>query len=546
MTASIDLQVSAFSKHSQSVPFKHVNCVDEKKVLDVKWIQFIDSGGQSEYHEILPLFVQNTSVTVFVLNLSETLSHYPTIEYYGSDGKPIGKAYQSPLSHEQILHRCLGAIYSQDKDSKPMIITVGTHRDTEHTCSESIEEKNRKLDLLFDPNNFRAFRLVQSLAKAIIPLNCKVPTEEDKMVAKVLQNGISQDALSKVKKMPIAWFGLEVLLRKSSHGGILTLSECPECAKKLHIQGEVFSAALHHLVHHNMFLYYPEVLPQTVFCDPQVILSKVSKLVQFYYKLKTHSDECALQLVDTNILRLFIDHALISVELLDSFFGNLFVEGQFSSKEFVSILVNRSVISAVNDKDYLMPSLLPHLEPKETVTYCPKCDQISALAIHFKRGCAPTGVFCGLVAYLISAKNPYGWKVCMDRRKPSCLYRNCIMLVMKCPGIVTLTDNLSYFEVHVDGASIDQCREIKECIHNGILSACAALNYSDVDFEDGFACPGTRCSVDPPHVAVVTCSLTSIGHVYKWRCTIIERQQGDLNGCQLVWLNSKYAKCAEL
>lgn len=133
----------------------------------------------------------------------------------------------------------------------------------------------------------------------------------------------------------------------------------------------------------------------------------------------------------------------------------------------------------------------------------------------------------------------------MDRRKPSCLYRNRIMFVMKGPGTVTLTDNLSYFEVHVDGASGDQCREIKECIHNGIQSACSTLNYSAVNFEDGFACPGTGCNVDPPHVAIVTCSLTSTGHVYKWRCTIIERQQGDLNGCQLVWLNSKYTQCVD-
>ena len=59
----------------------------------MKWIQFIDSGGQLQYHDILPLFVQNPGVAIFVLNLSEKLSHQPAIEYYGADGKPVGKAY---------------------------------------------------------------------------------------------------------------------------------------------------------------------------------------------------------------------------------------------------------------------------------------------------------------------------------------------------------------------------------------------------------------------------------------------------------------------
>ena len=61
--------------------------VVNKKLFGVKWIQFIDSGGQLQYHDILPLFIQDPVVTIFVLKLSEELSHHPTIEYYGADGK---------------------------------------------------------------------------------------------------------------------------------------------------------------------------------------------------------------------------------------------------------------------------------------------------------------------------------------------------------------------------------------------------------------------------------------------------------------------------
>ena len=129
----------------------------------MKWIQFIDSGGQLQYHDILPLFVQNPGVAIFVLNLSEKLSHQPAIEYYGADGKPVGKAYQSSLSHQQILQHCLGAMCSQDVH--PLIITVGTHRDAADRCSESINEKNQQLMKLLAADRFVCCVMERSLQK---------------------------------------------------------------------------------------------------------------------------------------------------------------------------------------------------------------------------------------------------------------------------------------------------------------------------------------------------------------------------------------------
>ena len=40
-----------------------------------KWIQFIDSGGQFQYHDILPLFIQNPGVTIFVRRTIPTPNH---------------------------------------------------------------------------------------------------------------------------------------------------------------------------------------------------------------------------------------------------------------------------------------------------------------------------------------------------------------------------------------------------------------------------------------------------------------------------------------
>ena len=486
----------------------------------MKWIQFIDSGGQFQYHDILPLFIQNPGVAIFVLNLSEELSHHPAIEYYGADGKPVSRPYQSSLSHEQILQHCLGAIRSQD--ARPLIITVGTHRDAAGKCSESIKAKNLKLKALLDAGSFRILCNGESLKDVMFAVNGKTPQDEDRHVSKVLRQKIASMCPQAIK-MPIAWFGLEVLLQRSSHDGILSLVECQVCAKSLHIEGDAFSAALHHLVYHNVFLHYPEALPQTVFCDPQVVLTKVTELVEYHHKLLHSPDEGVTAESD---LVTFRDHGLLSVELLSKF-PKHYTEGLFTPEDLLKLLVSvRAIAMTRVGGQFLMPALLPHLDSGQVSKYRQQGTTLVVRPIH---GCIPSGLFCCLVAHLLSPTNQSPWRVCMKRDKPLCLYRNCITFGLKHKTeLVTLVDMFSYILLHVNDISSQVCREIRCCVHSGIMSACGILKYQGVQFEDAFMCAGASCTSDPPHVATVVLEK-------KWICSIVGDQSGDLSEDQLMW-----------
>ena len=478
--------------------------------------------GQLQYHDILPLFIQDPMVTIFVLKLSEELSHHPTIEYYGADGKPVGKPYQSSLSHKQILQHCLGMIHSQD--AHPLIIVVGTHQDALRWrfWKESMEEKNKQLKALLDPTHFDVLNCGEGLIFAVNGLS---PEDVDRHVAQVLKKQIISNLPQQLIKMPLAWFGLEVVLQRTSHDGLLSLEECKVSAKRFYIEGDVFSAALHHLVKHNVFLYYPEVLPQTVFCDPQVVLTKVTELVQYHHKLRDNPEEGVAVRGD---LIMFRDHRLLSVELLRKF-PKYYKDGLFTPQDLLKLLVSRGAIAMIRDGEYLMPALLPHLDSTQVSKYL---ERGASLMIRFPHGYIPSGLFCCLVALLLSSS----WKVCMARSKPLCLYRNCIKLVhTHSTEVVTLVDMFSYIGVHVDEASSEVCREIRGLVHSGIKSACSVLKYHNVQLEDAFMCAGARCTSDPPHVAVVVCSRSA----YKWKCTILEDQNGDLSEDQLMWLTGE-------
>ena len=71
--------------------------VGKKRVTKLDFLYFLDSGGQPQFHELLPSFVPNLSTILFVLKLSETFSQHPVVEYYQEDKSVC--SYQSIPLH---------------------------------------------------------------------------------------------------------------------------------------------------------------------------------------------------------------------------------------------------------------------------------------------------------------------------------------------------------------------------------------------------------------------------------------------------------------
>ena len=55
------------------------------------------------------------------------------------------------------------------------------------------------------------------------------------------------------------------------------------------------TAALKYFDELNIFLYYPSVLPEVVFSDPQILLNKVTELVHFGYSLQSDKPPLAVE-----------------------------------------------------------------------------------------------------------------------------------------------------------------------------------------------------------------------------------------------------------
>ena len=109
------------------------------------------------FHEVLPVFIQNTMLGILTVKLNEPLDSFPLVEFYAR-GECVGESFNSPFTHLDTLHHCMRVIRSTcDCNTCPKIVFVGTHKDLQHECpQESIEMKEKS----FEASYLRRWRII--------------------------------------------------------------------------------------------------------------------------------------------------------------------------------------------------------------------------------------------------------------------------------------------------------------------------------------------------------------------------------------------------
>ena len=548
-----------------------------------KWVYFIDSGGQPQYHELLPLFVCHISAALCVIRLPDKLDEIQVVEYY-DQGQRVGAIQRSQLSAKDTIQSLVNAIQSYSKQEKPpKIIMVGTHvdkleqtrkdlsflpSDTMHSqneslqhcslaCSsvESLDDKNKKLLEMLEPEFFDQLVFYsQDMKQLIFPLNTLNPGEPEKAKAQTIRHAVESSGGRNVK-IPIWWYIMELLLQelaKELGRGVLSRAECLEMANLLGINEESFDAALKFFNELNIIKYCPDVLPDVVFMDSQIPLDKVSELVHHSYLLRQPAVVAEPPTPIFGEWKHFIDHGVVSNETLESF-PRHYVSDIFSEKDLTKLLIKLLVLAPiptpiwVNQEHrtsteemlyYVMPSLMLTLGEAEIKKRRVPSPIAATLLVRFPHGSRRAGVFCCFVVHLIRY---CGWELLLDAKEP--LYRNCIKfrLLTSPPCLVTVIDSNSYIEIHTDASSQIPTNEyagllpvIKQSILSGICAACSALNYKKTKPQLTFFCPHSVTSESLPQVVKQHTATLTLDRKY-WCCDILPNLVGKLESSHLIW-----------
>ena len=487
-----------------------------KKAFKRDRITLIDTGGQPQFHEVLPMFMGDTSASMFTIKLDDSLDDHPLIEFYNDSGHLVG-TYRSPFTNQQILMMCMRVIQSQASQSQeglcPTPIFVGTHKDLEQQCeSESREEKNQKIHKMLPPAvQENAIYCDERLKELIFAVNAKTPGPHERRIAAELRRMIVERSHVKPKQIPLRWHALELALQKlmlELGRGVLSKAEGLAVAQRFHFTDESFEEALKYLDNLNILFYYKDVLPNVIFCDPQVLLDKVTELVEHSYRLQT--DACR-HIPTEGKLRKFRDQGIITLDFLSKKeFRRHYVPDLFSPGELLRLFKKLLMVSPITEEEFLMPCLL---RVTQEPTVLDLSGSVPPLLFYFPHS-PLLGVFCALVAYLLSQAK---WKLLFDAssQSPVKVDRNAVQFEVPggdLPGKITLSDSFStYFQVCIQlpekaprALYSAVFPHIRETILAGIRKASSALHYNNSVPKHAFLCleHGTSVSATP-HASII-------------------------------------------
>ena len=276
-----------------------------------------------------------------------------------------------------------------------------------------------------------------------------------------------------------------------------------------------------------------------VFTNPQVLLDKATEPVEKVHSLRkvTSSSETVVTAEEQE----FKEHALFSLAFLgQDAFQKHYVPGLFTPVELVKLFGRLLLVTIFSDTKYLMPALLEVLQEDKVCDYrVPDDSPAAALALDFPLGGPRLGTFCTLTCFLVSPNNqfPCPWEIVLrpNSNTPACLYRNCIQFSLPgFPGIVTLIDTFTHFEVHVSTArkvAGELCAIVRRAIFAGLKKAHLTLGYNNCTPSSAVLCP---CGDGTAHVAAMWKGL--------WTCKTDKTRYGDLTPRHLVWTEEELLK----
>ena len=507
--------------------------LNDQDLLDID-----DTGGQSMFHEVLPVFIENTMFGMLTVKLNEPLDNFPLVEYY-TKGERIGEPFKSPFTHMDILRHCMRVIRSTcDRDACPKIAFVGTHKDLEHECpQESIKMKEKRLRSII-PKEMEDNIIVHE-ESLLLAINAKTPGKIDKEVISTLRKKAMAE-LRKVrpKKIPLRYIPLEVAFQriaKEQRKSVLSKEECFEVAATYNFTRESFEAALKYLHGLKLIFYYEEILPNVVFIDAQAIFDKITELVVHSLSFQAKSSEVLL-----GALKKFVKHGIVTEEILEQF-NSHYVPKLFMKEHLILLFKHLRIMVEVGKGEYLMPCILKKEDiPRLMANF--SSIVIPALLFYFGRDGPKLGVYCFLLASLITEAK---WELLEEDGYPVQVSRNRVQFALPGgnPGCVTVTDSFSsFFHVTIDleppeGASIEgvrriyeeTCHTIRETILTGIRKASQKLNYKNSIPEVAFPCS----EHEDLHPAIISKN----GQLLT--CTNVRRVYSEMTEQHKLWLGHK-------
>ena len=440
------------SEHIKNVLGVHdIKTIEDLSLKNSLYIR--DTGGQVEFQESLTLLLHGPSIFVFVLRVDIDIHKKTTIRYRSPSGEVRNK-YESFISTVDALVQFLTSVSAIDtteegvfqqggvyKSHEPVVFIVGTHIDLLKSRAGSvIAEMNESLDKIICEHGFsRIVRYANNASSRVMYTVDNTSVKDDNF--KILRSDINGYICSRQEFMvlyPVS-FLLFCLELQNIKAAVISIVQFRRLASKFSITSE----QIHHLLHFLHFrigiIQYYDIdnLSDIVIKEPQVLFNKVTDLL-----VKTFLSSKAMKRDEQ---RSFQEKGILDAAVLESILGG---SNEITAKQFLAYMVHLRLAVPFTDKSgimkYFFPCVLNHVQASE---HEERKTDIAPLAIRFKLGHCPQGMFGVLISHLVSPAKSH--KVSFDLSEDKIYQDQVVLLVSSAEDRdeISLKRHLSHIEV---------------------------------------------------------------------------------------------------
>ena len=493
------------------------NSVESVNLQDERLLQFIDTGGQLSFHDILPLFLTTPAVYLQVFNMSQPLDSHPTDAMRLESGQVSSE--KSPFTNKELLVRSLTSIHSlSDRPlnipefgivdtlhkSPTQVLVIGTHKDRvplselpetidciSKAIGDAIKDKPFQQDVIIHPETGHYFHPVNN---ALYSQEVDERSDANQLVH-FIRDEVAKCCERTKCDVPIIWLLCQTVLSMYLNKPFLPFKDFVTlCLKHRFVKTSSECAAMVHFFHTlGLFFHHHTGLPGEmdhltpgrddanstclVFTDPSYLCRNITKL--YTVQFEKHCSGRKRELKEKGILT------------LDTL-QEVGVDQELNGEWLIGLMSTLGIIAAVPRRrkdqiEYFMPSALL---PKEEIQVPQRKEVSKVMAISFKdRNYIPCGVFPAAVTYLLSAPK---WSILTEWSSRTTMY-----FEVGGADYVKLTDTNSFIKMEVSSDVI--LSPSNYCSYRDTVFTAVEQSYSrlyKVEDTTGILVVGIVCPVE--------------------------------------------------
>ena len=531
---SLDSLLQSSEVEEEFVSLINSSPPSSKPILQLRQMLVLDSGGQPHLHELMPIFLNGASEFVYVFRIHDRLNERSMIRYFVRDEL----LYEFPASqtNEETLKQCTRAMSSLTAKNPdippPRWLFLATHPDmvAAEELPGVLDTLHKRLrEILLPQFKERIIFCDSTMEDFIFTMNAAKPAKKDKECAEAIRRCLSGKKEGRVVvQVPLRWHALYQKLVEVSGGlgkKVLSRKQCELVANSMKIDEGSCEEALNFFNRLNMLFYFPDILADLVFVEPQILLDKVTELVEESYRVSQGKKDGKFNPKSGEWVR-FREYGEVTEKFLSKFDSH-YEAPLFTPKELVTLLKGLLVFADLSEDVYFMPCLLQVVSSEVVAQY--RVSEEKALAVHFPKTGPLLGMFCCTVAYLLSPEHAQWEVVKNEAGTPICLNRNVIQFtISQVAGTVSLIDQFTHFEIHVDTVP-QKLAQMWQLVHDtvfaGMKEAKKTLGYVNNTPVSAIVCPAHPTT---PHPATVD-------NDGAWKCSVTPQKFGVVSEDAIPW-----------